>query len=195
MKELAQTKEVNPEQTRLKELSDRLNISGENISATKADQKLKERLDIGAPEDFTASEKLDKKTLTLKEEINDLLAEKFNTSPEFEELRSKSKLGRLSTWESAKYSYLSKKFPERAKISATERTLANLDYADAKKYKLDFQLVEALRFYRSENEPALGLGKLSPREQDLYEKLSDVYAKKILEDTDEAMARASALLY
>ena len=195
MRETVQPKEVDCEERRLKNISERLDIGEEKLSTAQANQKLAERLDIGSSTEYLADEKLDKKTIALKEEINELLAERYNTSPEFEELRSKSKLGRLSTLEKARYAVLSLQYPERAKISPTEKRRINLAYEQAKRYNIDCQIVDALRFYKSEYDSALMSGNaLSPRESDLYDKLSEAYAKKISEHVDEVLDRGQALL-
>lgn len=195
MRETVQTKEVDCEQNRLKNISERLNATEEKFSVTEANQKLAERLDIGNPTEYLADEKLDKKTIALKEEINERLAERYNTSPEFEALRSKNKIGRLSLLEKTRYAVLSLQYPERAEISPAERRRTNLAYEQAKRYNVDFQIVDALRFYKAERDNALRRGNaLNPRESDLYDKLSEAYVKKITDQVDEVLDRGQALL-
>ena len=195
MRETVQPKEVDCEQNRLKNISECLGVDEEKFSMTEANQKLAERLDIGTPIEYLTDEKLDKKTIALKDEINELLAERYKTSPEFEALRSKNKLGRLSTLEKARYAVLSLQYPERAKISPTERRRTNLAYEQAKRYNIDFQVMDALRFYKSEKDSALRSGNaLNPRESDLYDKLSEAYVKKINDHVDEVLDRGQALL-
>lgn len=195
MKETSPPKEINREQNRLENISEQLGVSTENFSVAQADKKLAERLNIGSPAEYAASENLDKKTVALKKEINELLAEKYQTSPEFEELRSKSKLGRLTKFEQVQYAVLSHQYPERAKISASEQRRANLAYELAKKYKVDFQIVDALRFYKAERDIARNGGSaLNPRESDLYDKLIAAYAEKVGEHADEVLDRAQSLL-
>lgn len=195
MRETVQIKEVDCEKNRLKNISERLSAAEEKFSVTEANQKLAERLDIGDSAEYLAGEKLDKKTIALKEEINELLAERYNTSPEFEELRSKSKLGRLSKLEKARYAVLSLQYPERAEISSAERRRTNLAYEEAKRYNVDFQIMDALRFYKAEKDSALRSGNaLNPRESDLYDKLSEAYVKKINDHVDEVLDRGQALL-
>lgn len=189
MKEIARPKPAYLEQSRLKDISEGIGANSENFSVVHADKKLVERLDIGA------DEKLDKKTIVLKKEINELLAERYNTSPTFEELRSKSKIGRLSTIEEAQYAILSRQYSDRAKISATEQRRTNIAYEDAKRYKVDFQIVDALRFYRAEHENAkMGGTALKPQESDLYDKLQAAYAEKLGEHMDEVLDRARLTL-
>ena len=193
MKEIARPKPTDLEQSRLKDISEGIGANSENFSAAQADQKLTERLDIGA--DIFAGENLDKKTIALKKEINELLAERYNTSPTFEELRSKSKIGRLSKIEEAQYAILSRQYPDRAKISATEQRRTNIAYEDAKRYKVDFQVVDTLRFYSAEYENAkMGGTALKPQESDLYDKLHAAYAEKLGEHMDEVLDRARLTL-
>lgn len=195
MRETAPSKEIIREQNRLENISEQLGASTENFSVAQADQRLAERLDIGAPAEYSASEELDKKTIALKKEINELLAERYRTSPEFERLRSKNKLGHLTTLERMQYAVLSRQYPERAKISASEQRRTNLAYEAAKQYKVDFQIADALKFYKFESELAKRNGSaLNPRESDLYDKLIDAYAEKIAERADEAIDRARASL-
>ena len=195
MKETASPKEIPSEQNRLENLSKNLGANAENFSVAQTDQKLSARLDIGVPAEYSAAENLDKKTVAMKKEINELLAERYHTSPEFEELRSKNKLGRLSTFEKIQYAYLARQYPERAKISASEQRRTNLAYEDAKRYKIDFQIVDALRFYKAEREIAKNSGHLlNLRESDLYDKLTAAYAEKIAERADEIIDRMQSLL-
>ena len=196
MKEIAPQKEIDNEQSRLKSFSENLTAPEENISVSQANQKLEERLGFGSSVEYSASETLDKKTLELKDEINELLAIRYNTSPEFEKLRSKSKLDRLSALEKIQYAYLSQRFPERAEISPSERRRTNLAYAKAKKYNIDFQIVDTMNLMKSENEIARANGDaLSPRESDLYDKLQMAYAKKLSDYADEAIDRATTSLW
>lgn len=196
MKELAKQSEIGNEQTQLKNIAERFGANTENFSAAQADEKLAERLEIAASPEYSATEKLDKKTLALKKEINEALAERFNTSPEFEELRSKNKLNHLTTLEKARYAYLSYQYQERAKISPAEQRRTNLAYEYAKRNNIDFQIVDALRFYKKEYDNAQIRGdSLSPRESDLYDNLQSVYAAKVMERTEETISRVEDLLY
>ena len=95
MKEIVHAREINEEKNQLKNISEQIGANTENLSLPQADEKLAARLEIGA------TDNLDKKTAALKKEINEVLAEKYNTSPEFEELRSKKKINRLSNFEKA----------------------------------------------------------------------------------------------
>lgn len=196
MKEIVHPKEIDNEQSRLKNISEQLGASSEKFSVSQAEQKLAERLEIGAAVEYSADENLDKKTIALKKEINEVLAERYNTSPEFEELRSKKKINRLTKFEETQYAYFEHKYPERAKISSLEQRRANLAYEDAKRNKVDFQIAETLRFYKREYEDAKIRGDaLNPRESDLYDKLSDAYAEKIKERAEETIYRAETVLW
>ena len=71
-----------------------------------------------------------------------------------------------------------------------EQKRANFAYAYSKENKIDFQIVDTLKFYKNEYENAKIRGDaLSPREYDLYEKLSDAHAKNIIEHVEETIIR------
>lgn len=190
MKEIPKKSEVESEQSRLKNIAERMSAKGENFSVAQADQKLEERLGIGAPIESSNDENFDKKVASMKKEITEVFAERYNTSPEFEELRSKNKINRLTTLEKARYAYLSYKYPERAKISPEEQRRTNVDYAESKKNKIDFQIVEAFRFFATESKDAKVRGtSLSPRDSDCFDKLSVIYSEKLSKEANETIRR------
>ena len=190
MKETAETKEINSEREKLKNLLGIFKKPSENLSVIQAEEKLSERIDIGA-----SPEKIEKKITAAKKEINKILAEKYSTTPEFEELRSKSKINQLTTWEKIKYAQMALLYPERAEISDAEQKTTNLHYEESKKYKIDFQILDTLHMLDTELKEAKSRGtSLSPQESDLRDKLVDIYATKRNEHYEERIARARAVL-
>lgn len=190
MKETSETKEIHGEQEQFKNISGLFEKVSENLSVATADEKLASRIEIGASPD-----KIEKQTAAAKKEINELLAEKYNTSPTFEELRSKSKINKLSTLEKIQYAQLSLIYPERAEISKREQSTTNLNYEEAKKYHIDFQVLDTLKMLNAEYKQAKAGGTaLTPRESDLRDKLTDIYATKLGDHYDELITRTQELL-
>lgn len=139
-----------------------------------------------------------KELMDVKDQINEYLAEKYQTTPEYEDLRSKSKIGKLSSKEKTRYESLKDDFPERSVISEVEKNDTARNYMDAKKNHIDFQIVDTFDTMHQEFDRLKAMGRaMDPQELDLMYKVDEIYVgqmgKKVDQDVSEIKLKLAGI--
>lgn len=195
MKELRESRlnEISRERESLERLGGKAwaRQGGESLSASEIDDRMSRRMETGGKRSVEAAETRESVELrAVKDEINAYMAERYHTTPEFEALRSKSKINALKPAEAARYEAMKANYPDRAALSNLERMNAAYNYDDCKKNKMDFQVVDAFKELNQQYKLSKTGGKpLDPAGQDLRDKLEKLYVDRLCEKMDEFMIK------